>query len=57
MRTQLENMCPNGQLVEPEEVGYMVSFLCGRKSRMVTGQCIALDGGYTTAGYGRLDEQ
>lgn len=36
------------RLTTPQEVGFLVEFLLGNKSRMITGQSICIDGGTTT---------
>jgi len=36
---------PLGRRVEPEEIAELVRFLCGPKSKMVSGQLIYVDGG------------
>jgi NAD(P)-dependent dehydrogenase (short-subunit alcohol dehydrogenase family) len=43
---ELERRTPLGRLAEPEEVADAVLFLAGRGSAMVTGQVLAVDGGY-----------
>jgi 3-oxoacyl-[acyl-carrier protein] reductase len=37
---------PAGRLAEPEEIGAMIGFLCSPEASYVTGQAIAVDGGY-----------
>ncbi|HWM93199.1 MAG TPA: SDR family oxidoreductase [Thermoanaerobaculia bacterium] len=37
---------PMGRVAEPDEIGAMVSFLCSPEASYVTGQAIAVDGGY-----------
>ncbi len=38
---------PAGRLVEPEEVAELVGFLCSPAAKMIIGQTIHIDGGYT----------
>jgi enoyl-[acyl-carrier protein] reductase III len=40
-------LSPAGRLVAPEEVAGVVAFLCSPAARMIVGQTIAVDGGYT----------
>jgi 3-oxoacyl-[acyl-carrier protein] reductase len=37
---------PMGRLAEPEELGAMTAFLCSEKAAYVTGQSVAVDGGW-----------
>jgi Tropinone reductase 1 len=37
---------PLGRIAEPEEVAAVIAFLCMPASSYVTGQCIAVDGGF-----------
>lgn len=41
---------PLGRVGEPEEVAAMVAFLCMPAASYITGQCIAIDGGFSVAG-------
>ena len=41
---------PLGRIGEPEEVAALVAFLCMPVSSYITGQCIAVDGGFSVAG-------
>jgi Tropinone reductase 1 len=41
---------PLGRVGEPEEVSSLVAFLCMPASSYITGQCIAVDGGFSVAG-------
>jgi enoyl-[acyl-carrier protein] reductase III len=38
---------PAGRLIQPEEVAEVVGFLCSPAARMIVGQVIHIDGGYT----------
>lgn len=38
---------PAGRLVEPEDVARLVAFLCSPDARMIVGQTITLDGGFS----------
>jgi enoyl-[acyl-carrier protein] reductase III len=38
---------PAGRLVEPEDVAKLVAFLCSDDARMIVGQTITIDGGYS----------
>lgn len=42
---QLEAMSPQRRMIEPEEVAFIVSMLCGEGARGVHGQAIVIDGG------------
>ncbi|MFQ5694223.1 MAG: SDR family NAD(P)-dependent oxidoreductase, partial [Nitrospinota bacterium] len=44
---ELKSMNPQGRLIQPEEVGEAVAWLCLPSSRSVTGQSILVDGGET----------
>ena len=43
------NDIPLGKLVEPEDIASAVLFFCSPMASMITGQCIAVDGGSGTA--------
>jgi tropinone reductase I len=42
---------PLGRIGEPEEVASVVAFLCMPAASYVTGQCLAIDGGFTIYGF------
>jgi Tropinone reductase 1 len=39
-----------GRVGEPEEVAAVIAFLCMPAAGYVTGQCLAVDGGFTING-------
>jgi Tropinone reductase 1 len=41
---------PLGRIGEPEEVASLAAFLCMPAASYITGQCIAIDGGFSVAG-------
>jgi 3-oxoacyl-[acyl-carrier protein] reductase len=43
---EIKKKIPLGRLCEPGEVAELVSFLCSDKNTYITGQVIAIDGGY-----------
>jgi NAD(P)-dependent dehydrogenase (short-subunit alcohol dehydrogenase family) len=46
----ISSRIPMGRIAEPEEIADAVLFLCGKQSRFITGQIIAVDGGYSVNG-------
>ncbi len=46
-RGGLLSMMPAKRAATPEEIAQTIVFLAGDKARFLTGQCIAVDGGYT----------
>ena len=40
---------PLGKLIEPDDIATAVMFFCSPAARMITGQCLAVDGGSGTA--------
>lgn len=48
---------PVGRLVEPDEVGATVAYLCSDEASGITGTDIAVDGGYTAMGPERMEDQ
>jgi Tropinone reductase 1 len=40
-----------GRLAEPEDVAGVATFLCSPAAAYVTGQTLAVDGGYSVMGY------
>ncbi|MDA0702354.1 MAG: SDR family oxidoreductase [Proteobacteria bacterium] len=48
---QIENRTPLGRLGQPEDIAEMALFLCSPEAAYVTGQVIAVDGGWTAYGY------
>ena len=42
---------PLGRIGEPEEVAAAVAFLCMPATEYITGQCLAVDGGFTVNGF------
>ena len=46
----IANRIPMGRIAEPEEIADAVLFLCGQQSSFITGQIIAVDGGYSVNG-------
>jgi Tropinone reductase 1 len=42
---------PMGRIGKPEEVAAAVAFLCMPAAAYITGQCLAVDGGFTVYGF------
>lgn len=47
MIAHAEQHTPAGRLVTPEDVGNVTAWLCSEEARMIVGQTIELDGGYS----------
>lgn len=47
MISHAEQNTPAGRLVTPEDVGNVTAWLCSEEARMIVGQTIELDGGYS----------
>ncbi len=50
-RSAVLSRTPMGRIGEPEEVATVVAFLCMPGSGYVTGQCLAIDGGFAVNGF------
>ena len=49
-KAQVMERTPMGRIGQPEEVAALVAYLVGPGAAYVTGQCIAVDGGYSVKG-------
>ena len=54
-RHQWQERIPMRRFADPAEVADLVLFLCGRGGSYITGQCIAIDGGFLAAQGAGLD--
>jgi Tropinone reductase 1 len=50
-RKEVLDRTPMNRIAEPEEIGSVVAFLCMPAASYVTGQCLAVDGGFTIHGF------
>jgi len=50
-RKEVLDRTPMNRIAEPEEIGSVVTFLCMPAASYVTGQCVAVDGGFTVHGF------
>jgi Tropinone reductase 1 len=54
-RQEVEAQTPMGRVGRPGEVSALVTFLCGDGSSYITGQNIAVDGGFSVCGWFKYD--
>lgn len=50
-KRQVLDRTPMGRVGEPEEVAGTVAFLCMPRAGYITGQCVAVDGGFSVFGF------
>jgi short-subunit dehydrogenase len=48
---KLEKRTPMGRLIQPDEVADAACFLMSDRARAITGQIVAIDGGWSAYGY------
>jgi 3-oxoacyl-[acyl-carrier protein] reductase len=48
MIEEISNFIPLGRMAEPEEQALAIAFLAGKSNTYITGQLLAVDGGYTS---------
>jgi NAD(P)-dependent dehydrogenase (short-subunit alcohol dehydrogenase family) len=46
----VSNQYPIGRIGQPDDIAQAVLFLCSDGASFITGQTLAVDGGYTVAG-------
>jgi 3-oxoacyl-[acyl-carrier protein] reductase len=49
MKTEMTSEIPMGKFIQPEDIASAALFFCSPMANMVTGQCIAVDGGSGTS--------